>query len=112
MLLYGFSSFRVTIGRRTAPAARARPPPRETSETRPLSNSELLDYQRDSMMSAQDAQAERLAATLRRQRELGLAIHGELLEHHELLSELDTSVQGTRERMSRAETQMRDLERR
>lgn len=106
------SAPRTRPGAAAASSQQAPPAPRETSETRPLSNSELLDHQRDSMMNAQDAQAERLAATLRRQRELGLAIHGELLEHQELLSELDTSVQGTRERMGRAETQMRDLERR
>lgn len=91
------------------PWSRSRAPATETDVTRPLSDEELLHHQNDTQMQAQDQQADQLAKILQRQRQLGLAIHGELNEHAELLTHLDSAVQQTRTRMDTADAQMRHL---
>lgn len=82
---------------------------RETDATRPLTDAELLQYQTDDLMRAQDKQADALAIVLRRQRELGLRIHDELGMHREMLDSLHTDVQSTQTRMDAAEAEMKRL---
>lgn len=80
----------------------------ETERTRALDDEGLLALQR-SEMDSQDTQLEGLAAILRRQRAMGLAINQELLEQNELLDELGTDLDRTEVKMKGAEGQMRKL---
>lgn len=64
---------------------------RETAKTRALDNQGVLQLQQQ-MMHEQDEDVEILAQAVRRQRELGSAIHDELLVQNELLGLLDEDV--------------------
>ena len=63
----------------------------ETDKTRELDNEGVLMLQRQ-MMEDQDMDVEELAKIVRRQREMGLAIHQELGEQIEILDALDNNV--------------------
>jgi regulator of vacuolar morphogenesis len=60
----------------------------ETDKTRELDNEGVVQLQRQ-LMREQDMDVEELAKIIRRQKEMGLAIHGELEEHNALLRRLD-----------------------
>jgi len=71
--------------------------------------SEHLAHQQ-ALLTAQDASLSDLSAIIRRQRELGLAIHQELAEQSELLGVLDEELGGTEGKMRGAEKKMERLE--
>lgn len=73
----------------------------ETSETRKLNNSGLLQHQQLHMES-QDKLVEGLRAAVARQKELGLAIHAEVSKQNDLLDELDTDVHRVNARLNEA----------
>ncbi|KIM76916.1 hypothetical protein PILCRDRAFT_635079 [Piloderma croceum F 1598] len=54
------------------------------------------------MIDEQDTQLSHLSSSLNRQHHLSLAINSELEEHHGLLEELDTDLEGTRSRLGGA----------
>lgn len=92
-----------TLG--SAAANAPRPPAEETDSTRPLDNSQLFQSQTDAM-DQQDQQLLNLAAILRRQRQMGEAINQELGEQTELLGQLDTEVESTQAKLSKADQKM------
>lgn len=63
----------------------------ETERTRELDNGGVLQLQRD-MMAEQDAEVEALARIVRRQKEMGLAIHDEVTRQVEMLDQLAGDV--------------------
>jgi regulator of vacuolar morphogenesis len=63
----------------------------ETDKTRELDNDGVLQLQKQ-MMQDQDLDVEELAKIVRRQREMGLAIHGELELQNEMLKRVDEDV--------------------
>jgi regulator of vacuolar morphogenesis len=63
-------------------------PAPETERTRVLDNEGVLQLQKDEMAS-QDEQVRALAAIIRRQKELGLAIQSEVDLHNEMLKTFD-----------------------
>jgi regulator of vacuolar morphogenesis len=63
-------------------------PAKETERTRELDNEEVLKLQKE-IINNQDMSAEQLGAAVRRLREMGVAIHEELVEQDELLKVLD-----------------------
>ncbi|PWN23896.1 Phox-like protein [Microstroma glucosiphilum] len=83
-------------------------PAQETDETRPLDDASLLASQQ-SQFDRQDAQLDSLAAILRRQKQMGMAINQELVEQNELLDTLDGEVQNTQSKMKKNESQIRRL---
>ena len=64
---------------------------KETGRTRELDNAQVLQLQRQ-MMEEQDADVRVLAEAVRRQRELGEMIQGELVVQNEMLGMLDEDV--------------------
>lgn len=89
-----------------APAPNApRPPAEETDATRPLNSAQLFQSQTDAM-DQQDEQLLNLAAILRRQRQMGEAINQELGEQTELLGQLDSEVESTQAKLSKADQKM------
>jgi len=54
------------------------------------------------LIAEQDTQLSHLSSSLNRQHHLSLAINSELEEHHGLLEELDTELEGTRSRLGGA----------
>ena len=74
-----------------------------------MTDAELLRYQTNTLMHAQDQQANALSATLRRQHDLGIHIHHELDVHHELLEDLHNDVQHTQGRMDAADARMKQM---
>jgi syntaxin 8 len=56
----------------------------------------------DFRIADQDTQLSHLSSSLNRQHHLSLAINSELEEHHGLLEELDTDLEGTRSRLGGA----------
>lgn len=83
-------------------------PAQETDETRPLDDASLRASQQ-SQFDRQDAQLDSLAAILRRQKQMGMAINQELVEQNELLDTLDGEVQNTQSKMKKNESQIRRL---
>ncbi|KAL3419380.1 PX domain-containing protein [Phlyctema vagabunda] len=63
----------------------------ETDKTRELDNNGVLQLQKQ-MMQDQDLDVEELAKIVRRQKEMGLAIHGELELQNEMLTRVDEDV--------------------
>jgi regulator of vacuolar morphogenesis len=63
----------------------------ETAKTRELDNDGVVQLQKQ-MMADQDLDVEELAKIVRRQKEMGQAIHGELEEQNEMLKRLDEDV--------------------
>jgi hypothetical protein len=86
----------------------AKAPSKETETTRKLDERGLMASQQ-AQMDNQDSQLEDLAAILRRQKAMGLAINHELLEQTELLDNLDQEVNQTQDKMHGAERQMKKL---
>lgn len=84
-------------------------PARETNTTRPMADAELFQYQTNTLMNAQDEQANALSAILRRQHDLGIHIHHELDVHHELLQDLHNDVHHTQTRMDAADARMKRM---
>jgi hypothetical protein len=80
----------------------------ETEATRSLNEAGLFVSQQ-AQMDKQDSQLEGLAAVLRRQKAMGLAINHELLEQSELLDNLSQEVEQTQSKMTGAERQMKKL---
>ncbi|KAB8296893.1 hypothetical protein EYC80_002302 [Monilinia laxa] len=60
----------------------------ETDKTRELDNEGVLQLQKE-LMQSQDLDVEELGKIVRRQREMGLAIHGELELQNEMLKRVD-----------------------
>lgn len=83
-------------------------PIQESDTTRVLNDRQLMASQEE-QMQAQDQQLDGLAAVLRRQRAMGLAINQELLEQSELLENLDQDVDQTQQKMHKADRQMERL---
>lgn len=98
----GVGSFTRTLG--TKPKG----PARETDTTRTLDDRGLMTSQQ-AQMDSQDRQLEGLAAILRRQKAMGLAINQELSEQTELLDELDGQVDQTQGKMRQADKKMDKL---
>ncbi|SPO29141.1 probable endosomal t-SNARE [Ustilago trichophora] len=88
-----------------ATSSAPRPPAEETDTTRPLNNAQLFQSQTDAM-DQQDEQLLNLAAILRRQRQMGEAINQELGEQTELLGQLDSEVETTQAKLSKADQKM------
>ncbi|KAJ1027656.1 hypothetical protein NDA16_001995 [Ustilago loliicola] len=88
-----------------ATANQPRPPAEETDSTRPLNNTQLFQSQTDAM-DQQDQQLNNLTAILRRQRQMGEAINQELGEQTELLGQLDSEVESTQAKLSKADQKM------
>ena len=63
----------------------------ETDKTKELDNEQVLQLQKQ-MMQDQDLDVDELAKIVRRQREMGLAIHTELEEQNEMLKRVDEDV--------------------
>ncbi|KAF4634995.1 hypothetical protein G7Y89_g3104 [Cudoniella acicularis] len=63
----------------------------ETDKTRELDNNGVLQLQKQ-LMQDQDLDVEELAKIVRRQKEMGLAIHGELELQNEMLKRVDADV--------------------
>jgi regulator of vacuolar morphogenesis len=63
----------------------------ETDKTRELDNDGVVQLQKQ-MMQDQDLDVEELAKIVRRQKEMGLAIHGELELQNEMLKRVDEDV--------------------
>ncbi|CCF49878.1 hypothetical protein NDA11_001024 [Ustilago hordei] len=82
-----------------------RPPAEETDTTRPLNKAQLFQSQNDAM-DQQDQQLNNLTAILRRQRQMGEAINQELGEQTELLGQLDSEVEITQAKLSKADQKM------
>ncbi|CEH18677.1 VAM7 [Ceraceosorus bombacis] len=83
----------------------APPPPVETHQTRALDDEGLVKLQQG-QMDSQDARLGDLAAVLRRQRQMGLAINQELQEQTEMLRGLGEEVDQVESKMTGAEKQM------
>ena len=64
----------------------------ETERTRELDNQGVLQLQQQ-MMADQDLDVEELAKIVRRQKEMGLAIHGELELQNEMLARVDEDAE-------------------
>jgi regulator of vacuolar morphogenesis len=64
----------------------------ETERTRELDNEGVLQLQKQ-LMADQDVDIEELAKIVRRQKEMGLAIHGELELHNEMLARVDEDAE-------------------
>lgn len=96
------TSFTRTLG------AKSNEPIRESDVTRSLDDRGLMSSQQ-TQMDAQDRHLEGLAAVLRRQKAMGLAINQELSEQTELLDELDGQVDQTQDKMRQADRKMDKL---
>lgn len=83
-------------------------PLQESDLTRTLDDRGLMSSQK-CQMDAQDRQLDGLAAVLRRQKAMGLAINQELGEQADLLDDLDQNVDQTQNKMRGAERQMDKL---
>ncbi|TIA87080.1 hypothetical protein E3P99_03402 [Wallemia hederae] len=81
----------------------------ETDETRPLDSHQLLSLQ-STKMAAQDTQLEQISVRLQRQLEMGLAIHGEIAQHNELLDGLDSDLSSLDVKLGKADKMMSRLE--
>lgn len=96
------------LGNVTTRTLGVKAPIKETEATRRLDERGLIASQQ-AQMDAQDSQLGDLAAVLRRQKAMGLAINHELLEQSELLENLDQEVGQTQGKMKGAEGQMKKL---
>ncbi|KAF8271382.1 hypothetical protein EI94DRAFT_1720488 [Lactarius quietus] len=83
-------------------------PPKETEQTRPLDNQGLLQLQQVSM-ERQDTQLEQLTSILQRQKQLGIAINNELVQHMELLDGLSDDMDRVGGKLTAAKKQLNRL---
>lgn len=99
----GESSSRARMGGRVLGA-----PLPETERTRELDNVGVVQLQRQQMQE-QDQDVEELAKIIRRQREMGLAIKGEVEEQNEMLDQMDRDVDRVEAKMKVANNKARKL---
>lgn len=83
-------------------------PPKETTETRPLDDRQLLQLQQ-SKMDGQDAQLGELSKVLLRQRKMGEEIHQEIGEQSDMLDDIDHEVGRVGGKLQRAKRDMNKL---
>ena len=86
----------------------ARPPPQETTETRPLDEPGLVQLQQ-SQMGSQDEQLGNLSELLRKQRVMGEEIYREIGEQNEMLDEVEGGVDKVGNKLGKAKRQMNRL---
>ncbi|WWD22381.1 hypothetical protein CI109_106872 [Kwoniella shandongensis] len=86
----------------------SKPPPQETSTTRPLDDRGLLQLQQ-TQMGNQDEQLKELSNILQRQRKMGEVIHQEIEEQNELLDEVESGVDKTGRKLGKAKREMNRL---
>ncbi|KAJ0114204.1 hypothetical protein J7T55_008040 [Diaporthe amygdali] len=99
----GESSSRARAGGRVLGA-----PLPETERTRELDNSGVLQLQRQQMQE-QDLDVEELAKIIRRQKEMGLAIKGEVEVQNEMLDQMDRDADRLEAKMKVANSKARKL---
>lgn len=99
----GESSSRARTGGRVLGA-----PLPETERTRELDNVGVVQLQRQQMQE-QDQDVEELAKIIRRQKEMGLAIKGEVEEQNEMLDQMDRDVDRIEAKMKVANNKARKL---
>ncbi|KAK1765622.1 putative snare complex subunit protein [Phialemonium atrogriseum] len=80
----------------------------ETERTRELGNEGVVQLQRE-MMSEQDQDVEALASVVRRQKEMGLAIHDEVSRQIESLDRLDSDTDRLAGKVGVAKNRVRKL---
>ncbi|POS72023.1 PX domain-containing protein [Diaporthe helianthi] len=99
----GESSSRARTGGRVLGA-----PLPETERTRELDNVGVVQLQRQ-LMQEQDQDVEELAKIIRRQKEMGLAIKGEVEEQNEMFDQMDRDVDRIEAKMKVANSKARKL---
>lgn len=99
----GESSSRARMGGRVLGA-----PLPETERTRELDNAGVVQLQRQQMQE-QDQDVEELAKIIRRQKEMGLAIKGEVEVQNEMLDQMDRDVDRVEAKMKVANSKARKL---
>ncbi|EDV27960.1 Syntaxin-8 [Trichoplax sp. H2] len=82
----------------------------ETSDTLPVSNYDLIRQQQQAIKE-QDEGLETLSSVIARQKEMGLAIHGEVTDQNALIDDIDDLTAHTTNRI-RKETHGLDIIRR
>jgi len=82
--------------------------PQETEQTRPLDDHGVLQLQQ-TQMDQQDQQLSTLTTILQRQRQLGLAIHGEISQQNEMLDDLTNEVDRVGGKLTSTKKQMNRL---
>ena len=80
----------------------------ETARTRELDNDGVLQLQKDEM-AAQDEQVRALAAIIRRQKELGLEIQGEVTMQNEMLKVVDDDLTRVTNKTAVANNRLRKM---
>lgn len=80
----------------------------ETDKTRELDNEGVLQLQKQ-LMQNQDLDVEELAKIVRRQREMGLAIHGELELQNEMLKRVDEDADRVKGKIDIAKKRIREI---
>lgn len=80
----------------------------ETDRTRELGNAEVLQLQR-TQMAEQDEDVEELAKLVRRQKEMGLAIQGEIDVHLNMLHDMDDNAARLAAKLDVGKKQVRKL---
>jgi regulator of vacuolar morphogenesis len=99
-------TFGVAAGISSQPTTRTSSPRilgagKETERTKSLNNAQLVQLQKDDM-EEQDQHIRKLGEQVRRQKELGLAINGELEYQNQLLDQLDSETHVTNARLNQA----------
>eukprot|EP01086_Lenisia_limosa_P015713 TRINITY_DN520_c0_g2_i2.p1 TRINITY_DN520_c0_g2~~TRINITY_DN520_c0_g2_i2.p1 ORF type:complete len:242 (-),score=38.64 TRINITY_DN520_c0_g2_i2:142-867(-) len=84
-------------------------PSGETNATRGLDNGEILQMQ-NQMMRQQDEDLDMLSETIRRQKDIGMAIGDELDDQEELLGDLNAGMSKTRRQLKREDKKVRKLQ--
>lgn len=84
------------------------PPVPETERTRELDNNGVLQLQKQ-MMQDQDLDVEELAKIVRRQKEMGLAIHGELELQNEMLARVDADADRVKSKIDVAKKRVKKI---
>ena len=84
------------------------PPVPETETTRALDNDGVLQLQKQ-MMQDQDLDVDELAKIVRRQKEMGLAIHGELELQNEMLGRIDADADRVKSKIDVAKKRVKKI---
>lgn len=98
----------LTNSKRVLGAPMVNDPPRETSQTIPLSNTELLQQQIQ-IHKQQDQEAEQLRYLIARQRNIGELIHNEVEEQNLLLDRFNEEVEVASEKVKQARYRARKI---
>jgi len=80
----------------------------ETERTRELDNDGVLQLQKQ-MMQDQDLDVEELAKIVRRQKEMGLAIHSELEQQNEMLARVDADAERVKSKIDVAKKRVKKI---